>query len=83
MLNEQRNKEVDQPAYAKDRIKKKDIELSDGSKYSGEMYNEEPDGEGVRQWPNLESNSTIKPSKYMIKYEGTFKSGKCEGYGKA
>ena len=83
MIADQQRSNYEKPPHADQRVKVQEMELSDGSTYTGEVYNDEPDGEGVRVWPNADDNPTVKPSKYKVKYEGTSLFGKAHGYGQA
>lgn len=72
------------PDYADQREKKENLELEDGSTYTGQTYNDLPDGEGVRNWPSKDSNDLgVKPSRYKVNYEGNSIEGKAQGYGQA
>lgn len=67
---------------AKDRTMVNQVTLPDGSEYSGQWLNDEPDGEGERAWPPREADSSIKSSKYRLHYEGEFQCGRAHGFGK-
>jgi hypothetical protein len=62
-------------------LNKSKVFLSDGSEYTGEWLNEEPDGQGVKIFHNS-STSDAKPSSIKTKYEGHFKRGRAHGFGK-
>ena len=65
-----------------ERKKKPKVVLSDGSEYTGEWLNEEPDGNGVKVFPQTDSKSGVKLSTVRVKYEGQFKRGRAHGTGK-
>jgi hypothetical protein len=66
----------------RDRTMVNQVTLHDGSEYSGQWLNDEPDGEGEREWPHREADSSIKASKYKLRYEGEFQCGRAHGFGK-
>lgn len=65
-----------------EREHKSKVALEDGSEYTGEWLNSEPDGKGVRTWPHAEPGSGAKLSTYKLKYEGSFQRGRAHGHGK-
>lgn len=70
------------PKTDQKRETKKNVDLPDESNYTGDWLNGEPDGKGIKTWPDREADSPLKSSKYPLQYEGDFRAGRAHGFGK-
>lgn len=78
----QRRIEINPSESKPSRENKTKHRMDDGSEYTGEWLNGEPDGQGKRTWPPKEADSGEKSSKYKLSYEGSFRYGRAHGFGK-